>query len=255
VDGRAGPQGADPARARRAGAVLPHRRGGDAARRRELLRRAIRPAALGRGEARPRRVPANALAAPRSAHVAGVAQGVAPGLRPYRETVRLLADRNRDHLARGGVDHVDDVIVAAREPQVLTVGADVAHVGTAAPRDGPRRHDLARREVDDRDAPRAARLAADLRRAAVGHVELRSIAAGIEPVGADARLDEADLLEGVAVDHIDAAALELGHVENLAVGADADILRNAAAGQLEVAQHLAVDPVDFHEAALILAGH
>src|SRR5262249_9913500 len=192
---------------------------------------------------------------PWSTHVAGVAERIAPGLWPHREAVRLLADWNRDDLARGRVDYVHDVVIASREPETLAVGAHVAHVGTAAFRDGPRRHHLASREVDHRDAAGAARLAADLRRAAVSHIELRSVTTGIESVRANAGLEEADLLERVAVDEVNATAPQLGHVEDLAVGADPDVLGNAAARQLQVAENLAVDPVDLHESALVFARH
>src|SRR5262245_688111 len=194
-------------------------------------------------------------AAPWSTHVAGVAERIASWLWPHRETVRLLADWNRDDLARGGVDDVHGVIIASREPETLAIGADVAHVGAAALRDGPRRYNLARREVDHRDAAGAARLAADPGRAAVGHIELRSVTTGIESVGANAGLDEADLLERVAVDEVDAAAPQLGDVKDLAVGADPEVLGNAATRQLEVAEDLAVDPVDLHESALVFARH
>src|SRR6185436_10868494 len=60
-------------------------------------------------------------------HVPGVPERVPPRLRPYGEAVRLAADRDRLDLARGRVDHVDDVVVAAGEPQGLAVHADVAH--------------------------------------------------------------------------------------------------------------------------------
>src|SRR5262249_50667715 len=153
--------------------------------------------------------------APGSAHVAGVAERVAPGLRPHREAVRLLADGNGHHFAGRRVDHVHDVVVAPGEPQTLAVHADVAHVGAAALGDRPRRDDLPRCEVDDGHAARPFRFAADLRLATVGHVELRAVTAGIEAVGAHAGLDKADLLERVAVDQVDTAALQLGHVEDL----------------------------------------
>src|SRR5262249_31821470 len=77
--------------------------------------------------------------APGSAHVAGVAERVAPGLRPHREAVRLLADGNGHHFAGRRVDHVHDVVVAPGEPQTLAVHADVAHVGAAALGARPRR--------------------------------------------------------------------------------------------------------------------
>ena len=54
-------QGADPARPRRASALLPQRVGRHADRRREVLRRALRPGPHGTGDLGPRRVPAGAL--------------------------------------------------------------------------------------------------------------------------------------------------------------------------------------------------
>src|SRR6201996_4373211 len=67
-----------------------------------------------------------------SAEVAGMPQGVSTRLRPHGQAVRLLADRDFAHRAAGGVEAVDDVVVAAREPEVLAVGGDVAHVRGAA---------------------------------------------------------------------------------------------------------------------------
>src|SRR4029077_18317106 len=106
-----------------------------------------------------------------------------------------------------------------------------------------------------RAPPRPRGLPADPRRTPVGDVEQGPIPAGIKSVGANAGLDETSLLERVAVDHVDAAASELGHVEHLAVGADPDVLRNATARQLEVAEHLAIDPVDLHQLPLVLTRH
>src|SRR5678815_1942271 len=101
-----------------------------------------------------------------------MAERVAARLRPDREAVRLLADLDLVDRALRRLDPVDDVVVAAREPQVFAVGADVAHVGAAAARDRPGLLDLAGGEVDHGDAAWAARLAADLVAAAVGDVEL-----------------------------------------------------------------------------------
>src|SRR6266849_5411833 len=51
-----------------------------------------------------------------SAHVAGVAQRIAAGLGPDGETVRLLAHGDLGHLSRRGVEDVNDIVVAPREP-------------------------------------------------------------------------------------------------------------------------------------------
>ena len=48
---------------------------------------------------------AGTVDAPRSAHVAGVAERVAAGLRPHREAVRLLADRDDLHRAASSVSN------------------------------------------------------------------------------------------------------------------------------------------------------
>src|SRR5437899_1147839 len=92
-----------------------------------------------------------------------MAERVASRLRPDRETVRLVADGNRlQQLAAGRVDDVDDPVVAAREPQLFAVDAEIAHVGAPGGRDRPRRDDAARGKVDHRHAALAdAGLAAD----------------------------------------------------------------------------------------------
>src|SRR3972149_6671354 len=91
------------------------------------------------------------------AHVPGVTERVAARLGPDGEPVRLLAHRDGPDLAWRGVDGVDDVVVTAREPQHLAVGAQVAHVGAAAAGNGPRCYDPVRDEVDDGHAPLAVR--------------------------------------------------------------------------------------------------
>ena len=83
----------------------------------------------------------------RSAHVPGVAERVAPGLRPDREAMRLAPDGNLRRGAGGGVDRVDDVVVAAGESERLAVGADVAHVRAAPAGDRPRGLDRPRGPV------------------------------------------------------------------------------------------------------------
>src|SRR5262249_15191369 len=108
-----------------------------------------------------------------------MAEGVAPGLRPDGKTVRFLADRDARDVTGRRVDHIDDVVVPAGGPRRLAVGADVAHVGPAATRDGPRGDDFPGGEVDAADAPLAVRRAADPRRAAVGGVEPGTVAARV----------------------------------------------------------------------------
>src|SRR5260221_12183868 len=91
-------------------------------------------------------------------HVSGVSQRIAPRLMPDRKSVRLLPDGNLPDLPGGRVHHIDDVVVAPRQPELLAVRRHVAHVGTATPGDRPRRHDAARAEVDDGHAPGSAGL-------------------------------------------------------------------------------------------------
>src|SRR3954467_15229599 len=63
-----------------------------------------------------------------SAGDAGVPQGVAPRLGPHAQTVRALADRDAgDHVPVDGREHVDLVVVPARQPQLAAVGGDPAH--------------------------------------------------------------------------------------------------------------------------------
>src|SRR5207245_10552017 len=107
----------------------------------------------------------------------------------------LLPYGNRAALPRVGIDDVHDAVIAPRDPPALTAGAHVPHAGAAAAREGPRLHHPARREIDDRDAARPARLPADPRRTPVGDVEQGPIPAGIKSVSANAGLDEASLLE------------------------------------------------------------
>ena len=167
---------------------------------------------------------------------------IAAGLRPDGETVRLLTDRDGPHVARRRVDGVDVIVVPAGEPQRLAVRAHVAHVGAAAAGDRPRGDDPTRREIDDRHAALPPRGAADAGRPAIRRIELGAIAARIEPVRADAGLDEPDLGEGLPVDHDDAPGHHVGHEEDRAVRRDANVLRHAAPGEREVAQDPASRP-------------
>src|SRR6185312_10224887 len=160
--------------------------------------------------------PRRGLAPDQSAHDAGMPQRVAARLRPHRQAVRLGTDLDLADLAGGGVDRINHVVEAAGQPQRLAVGADVAHVRAAAAGDRPVRHHLARGEVDHRYAALALARPVDLVRAADGDVELAAVAARVQAVGADAGLDEADLLEAVAVDQEHAVGHHVGDIEDLA---------------------------------------
>src|SRR5882724_12106766 len=132
---------------------------------------------------------------------------VAPRLGPDGETVWLLARRDAPHLARGGVDHVDHVVVAAGQPELLAVGADIAHVRAAPARDDPGRLDLPCSKVDYGHAALAPPRPVHPRGPPVDGVELLRVPAGIQPVRADAGGDEADFGEGLAVHEEHAARL------------------------------------------------
>src|ERR1700730_13750873 len=119
------------------------------------------------------------------AHIAGMAERVAAGLRPHRQPVRLGADRDRGDGAVRRVDRIDDVVVPRRQPQELPVGADIAHVGASAARYRPIRDDLPGLKIEDRDAARAAPPATHVVRAAVDDIELGSVAARGESGGGD----------------------------------------------------------------------
>src|SRR4051812_19211837 len=87
-------------------------------------------------------LPASRLPLPASSHVPRMAERISAWLGPDRETVGLAADGDAvGELARFGVEHINLVVVAAGDPELFSVNADIAHVGTAAARDGPRRHD------------------------------------------------------------------------------------------------------------------
>src|SRR2546425_11536241 len=194
-------------------------------------------------------------AEPPLTHVPGVAQRIAAGLRPHRKAMRFLADTDLLDCSRRRIEHVDDVVVPAGQPEPLTVDADVAHVGTSTAGNGPRRRHAPGGEVDDGVAAWTTRLAAHARGAAVRHVELGPVAARVEPVRADARLDEPGLFECGAVDEIDTARAKFCNIEDLPVRADSNILRDAAARELEISEHLPAAPVDLHESLGVLTRH
>src|ERR1700730_447182 len=110
-----------------------------------------------------------------SSHVSGVAERVAARLRPYRQPVRLLAHWNALYPAVRRIDVVDDVVEPAGQPELLSVHADIAHIGAAAAGDRPSGLDLVGRDVDNNDAALAVRRAARRMRAAVGDVQLLAV--------------------------------------------------------------------------------
>src|SRR5690348_6828233 len=142
-----------------------------------------------------------------------MAEGIAAGLRPYRQSMRLLAHRGGLYRAAGRVDIVDDIVEPPGQPELLSVDADIAHIGAAAAGDRPDMLDLASREVENRDATLAVRRPARRVRAAVRDIELLAVAARVEPVRSDPGRDEIGLDEAVAVHDIHAVGVHIGHIE------------------------------------------
>src|SRR5207248_10444384 len=58
-----------------------------------------------------------------------------------------------------------------------------------------------------------------------------------------------------AVDQVHTPRAQVRHVEELAVGADADVLRDAAVRERQVAQDCSAHPVDLYEPTGVLARH
>src|SRR5215468_11046484 len=144
-------------------------------------------------------------------------EGIAAGLRPHCETVGLFLYRNTFHCSRGGIDDVNHIIVATRQPKHFSIDADIAHIRATAAGDGPVGYDFAAREVDDRDTAFPLGRPVYASDPSVGHIELRAVSAWIEPVGPETGFDVADLHEFVAVDHKDALGFHISDVENLAI--------------------------------------
>src|SRR5438093_574011 len=97
-----------------------------------------------------------------------------------------MADPDIGDGAARRVDRIDDIVVAPGQPEQLSVGADIAHVGAAAARYRPIGDDRSGLEIEHRDAAGSTAPAAHAMRAAVGDVELGAVAARIEAVRADA---------------------------------------------------------------------
>src|SRR5882762_6138409 len=98
--------------------------------------------------------------------------------------MRLPTDGNALDVAACRVEDIDDVVVAAREPELFAVDAHVAHVGAPGARNRPRGDDPLCGKVDHRyAASTSAPLAADRGEATVGHIEFRAVTARVESVG------------------------------------------------------------------------
>src|SRR5271166_239611 len=181
-------------------------------------------------------------------------QRVPPRLRPYGEAVRLLADRNLLHRSRRGVECVHHVVISARDPEGLSVSAHVAHVWTPTSRNRPRSDDFPGSEVHYCNVAWTMRRAMNLVRSAIGDVQLGRISAGIQTMRSHARVNKPDLFERTSVDQEDAIGHHVGHVEDLAIGRNADVLRHAALGQFQVTQDFTLHEVNLHHRAVELAG-
>src|SRR5215469_14239535 len=178
-----------------------------------------------------------------------MAERITTGLWPHSQPVRLFADRNGSDCASSRIDVVDDIVPPSRQPQLLAVGADIAHVWAAAAGDLPDTRDFISCQINDGDAAVAVRCAPRGMRAAVGNIESHAIAARIKPMGTDPGWDEINLFEAAGVDDIDAVGMHVGHVEATAVGRNANVLRHALLRKAQVAQDLAFDEVDLDQTA------
>src|SRR5215472_13123139 len=184
-----------------------------------------------------------------------MAERVAAGLRPHRQSMRLQADCDGFHQTARRIDIVDDIVPPSRQPELLSVDADIAHVGAAAAGNRPDVLDLAGCKVDDSNAPPAVRHTPGRMRAAIGDVELLAVAARVETVRADAGRNEIGLNKAVTVYDIDAVGVHIGNVEAAAVGRNADVLRHTPLCEAQIAEHLAANEVDLDQsAAAELAG-
>src|SRR5262245_20020391 len=157
------------------------------------------------------------LESARSAQVAGMPEGIAAGLRPHGETVGLFLHRDTFHRSRGGIDDVNHIIVATRQPKHFSIDANIAHIRTTAAGDGPVGYDFASRKVNDRDTAFPYGRPIHARNPSVGHVKLCTVSAWIESVGSETGFDMADLHEFVAVDDKDSLSFHIGDVENFAI--------------------------------------
>src|ERR1700680_3711307 len=108
-------------------------------------------------------------------HIPGMAERIAARLRPDGKPVRFGADGNGFHVAARDIDRVDDFVIAARQPEIFSISADISHVGAAAAGNGYIAFDFAGGKVDDRYAALAVRLDIVHMAAAIGDIELPSI--------------------------------------------------------------------------------
>src|SRR4051812_46560449 len=107
--------------------------------------------------------------------------------------MRFRSDLDLLDRAGGRVEGINLAIEAAGQPELFSIGADIAHVGAAAAGDRPLRDHRAGCEVDDGYTTRPMRAGpVHLARATVGYEKPGSIPADGKTVGADAGRDETD---------------------------------------------------------------
>lgn len=190
----------------------------------------------------------------RLAHVAGVTEGVPSRLRPYRQPVRFVSHRQRPDLSSVRADPINDIIKSAGHPENAPIGADVAHIGAAAARNGPFRLNGARSEIDHAYAARSVRMPMHSVCATVGDIELQPIAGDRQTMSADAGRDEAFERHCFTVQEVDAIRHHIGDVKHRSVRRNPDVLRHAPGWQREGADHASVWEVDLDQAVRELAG-
>src|SRR6266480_5497524 len=110
-----------------------------------------------------------------SAQISRVTERVASRLRPDGETVGLGFHSNTFDGSVRRVDDINGVVVAAGEPKLFAVDADIAHIRAAAAGNRPSRFYFAGCEVDHADAAFAFRWAIDAGDAAIGDVKFGSV--------------------------------------------------------------------------------
>src|SRR2546423_249278 len=118
---------------------------------------------------------------------------------------------------RRSVEDVHLIVVATRYPKLLSIRGHVAHVGTATSRNRPIGDDFVSRGIEHADRARSATTTSNRIPAAIRHVQFGPISARINPVGADARMNEANALELIGIDYEDAILFHVGHVELAAI--------------------------------------
>ena len=102
------------------------------------------------------------------------------------------------HAPGCGIEHVNFIVVAAREPEQFAVDTQIAHVGTAAARNSPVRLHCAGGEVDHADAPFSLWRPVDTGDTAVRDVKFGAVAAGIQAVRPQTGFDMADFYERIS---------------------------------------------------------